>query len=104
MRGGSCDTGAYRSVQIGVPGSSQYRRAMTYQRLAYDDQDTALKMHLDCAACATQMGLLEHISPQVAERAPSIEYDDFPREIRKPDLTVTEATALLAAQLHLHMD
>jgi hypothetical protein len=77
---------------------------MTYQRLAYDDQDTALKMHLDCAACAAQMGLHEHISPEVAEHAPSIEYDDFPREIRKPEITVTKATALLAEQLHLHLD
>ena len=79
---------------------------MTYQRLAYDDQDTTGQMHLDCTACATQMGLPARraISAEALDRAPSIEYDAFPREIRKPEITVSDATALLAAQLHLHLD
>jgi hypothetical protein len=78
---------------------------MTYERLAYDDQDTAVKMHLDCTACAAQMGLAtQRITPEALAEVPSIEFEDFPREIRKPEITVTEATALLAAQLHLHLD
>jgi len=78
---------------------------MTYERLAYDDQDTTLKMHLDCAACASQMGLPEQrISPEVLGRVPSIEYDDFPRETHKPEITVSDAVALLAGRMHLHLD
>jgi hypothetical protein len=77
---------------------------MTYERLAYDDQDTTVKMHLDCTACATQMGLPAQISADALAEVPSIEFDDFPREIRKPEITVSDATALLAAQLHLHLD
>lgn len=78
---------------------------MTYERLAYDDADTAVKMHSDCTACASQMGFSQRqILPEVLGDAPSIAYDDFPREVRKPEITVTEATALLAAQLHLHLD
>lgn len=78
---------------------------MTYERLAYDDQDTAPKMRVDCTACAAQMGLAEQrISPELIDQVPSIEYADFPREIRKPEITVTEAAALLAARLHLHLD
>jgi len=78
---------------------------MTYERLAYDDQDTTLKMHLDCTACASQMGLPEQrISPEMLEDAPSIEYADFPREIRKPEITVSDAAAHLASRLHLHLD
>jgi hypothetical protein len=78
---------------------------MTYERLAYDDQDTTVKMHLDCAACAAEIGLpAAPISPDLLEQAPSIGYDDFPREIRKPEITVTAAAALLASQLHLHLD
>jgi hypothetical protein len=78
---------------------------MTYERLAYDDPDTTVKMHLDCTACAAQMGLPGRpISPAALDRVPSIEYADFPREIRKPEITVSEATAHLAAQLHLHLD
>ena len=78
---------------------------MTYERLAYDDQDTTGKMHLDCTACAAQMNIpQQRITPELVENAPSIEFDDFPREIRKPEITVTEATAHLAARLHLHLD
>ena len=78
---------------------------MTYERLAYDDPDTAVKMHLDCAACASEMSLPRQlIAPEVLESAPSIEYDAFPREIKKPEITVSEATAHLAARLHLHLD
>ena len=78
---------------------------MTYERLAYDDADTTVKMHSDCTACASQMGFPRtQILPEALEDAPSIAYDDFPREIRKPEITVDDATALLAAQLHLHLD
>ena len=78
---------------------------MTYERLAYDDQDTTVKMHDDCTACAVQMGLPEQrISPDLVEQVPSLDYEDFPREVRKPEITVSEATALLASRLHLHLD
>ena len=78
---------------------------MTYERLAYDDQDTTLKMHIDCTACASRMGLPEQrISPEALETVPSIEYADFPREIRKPEITVSDAAAHLASRLHLHLD
>ena len=73
---------------------------MTYERLAYDDQDTTSQMHLDCAACADQLG---PIAAAALRQAPSIAYDDFPREIRKPEITVTEAAAHLASRLHLHL-
>ena len=66
---------------------------MSYQRLAYDDQDSAVQMHSDCTACASALGT-----------APSIEYADFPREIRKPEITVTEAAAYLASRIHLYLD
>jgi hypothetical protein len=78
---------------------------MTYERLAYDDPDTAVKMHLDCTACATEMSLpAQLISPHDLDSVPSIEFDDFPREIRKPEITVSEAAAHLASRLHLHLD
>src|SRR4051794_2622360 len=69
--------GAYRPVRVGVPGSSQYRRCMTYQRLAYDDQDSTVKMHLDCTACASEMGLAAPaLSPDLLGQAPPITYDE----------------------------
>ena len=78
---------------------------MTYERLAYDDQDTTVQMHLDCTACASEMGLLPQISASpLLEQVPPLAYDARPRERRTPEITVSEATAHLAARLHLHLD
>ena len=77
---------------------------MTYERLAYDDQDPTAQMHVDCTACAAQMGLSRHRISAEDLAVPSIEYDAFPREIRKPEITVSEAAAHLASRLHLHLD
>ena len=78
---------------------------MTYERLAYDDQDTTSKMRLDCTACAAQMAASgRRISPELLERVPSIEYDEFPREVRKPEITVSAAAAHLVSRMHLHLD
>jgi hypothetical protein len=77
---------------------------MSYERLAYDDQDTAVKMHTDCTACVSAMGIPEQRIAAEMLQVPSIEYADFPREIRKPEITVTDAAAHLASRLHLHLD
>jgi hypothetical protein len=74
---------------------------MSYERLAYDDQDTTLKMHTDCTACVSAMAP-RTISLDALAPAPSIEYADFPREVRKPEITVSEAAAHLASRMHLH--
>lgn len=78
---------------------------MSYERLAYDDQDTTLKMRTDCTACVSTMAVPEvRASIDAVSPAPSIEYADFPREIRKPEITVSDAAAHLASRLHLHLD
>jgi hypothetical protein len=79
---------------------------MSYQPLPYFDADTATTMHSDCTACAHQMRLPQtpDVSAKVLGQAPSIEYADFPREIRKTDITISDATARLANRLHLHLD
>jgi hypothetical protein len=78
---------------------------MTYQRLAYDDQDTTVQMHLDCTACASQMRLPgPRITTELLEEVPPLEFDELPRETRKPEITVSEAAAHLASRLHLHLD
>jgi hypothetical protein len=79
---------------------------MSYQRLAYADADTAGQMHDDCAACGTHIALPHRRIDDAAitAPAPSIEYDDFPREVAKPQIEVSEAAAHLASRLHLHLD
>ena len=77
---------------------------MSYQRLAYDDQDTTLTMHTDCSACVSSLGIPEQKISSDALAAPSIEFDAFPREVRKPEITVSDAEAHLASRIHLHLD
>jgi len=75
---------------------------MTYQRLAYDDPATTTEMSSDCRAVEEALHLPERRS--AAERArraavrpaPSILFDDFPRELSKPSIGVSEAAARLA--------
>ena len=78
---------------------------MSYERLAYDDQDTTVKMRTDCTACASAMGVPEQRGTLDAiGAAPSIEYADFPREVPKREIEVTDAATRLANALHLHLD
>ena len=36
--------------------------------------------------------------------APSIRFEDYPREVKKPSIEVSDAAAKLAAAMHLHLD
>jgi hypothetical protein len=75
------------------------------QRLAYDDADTTAQMHADCAAAARRMRLprRSRVSEAAVATPPSILYADY-REASKPEISISEATARLAASLHLHLD
>ena len=83
---------------------------MTYPRLAYDDASTATEMTSDCHAVEEALHLpqrrsaAERATAAVLEPAPSIRFEDRPREVAKPTLEVSEAAARLAAALHLHLD
>jgi hypothetical protein len=72
---------------------------MSYERLAYDDADTAGKMHDDCTACGESIAL-----PR--QRTDEIRAEDIPglRKNTKPQIEVSEAAAYLASRLHLHLD
>ncbi len=81
-----------------------------YQPLAYDDADSAPQMSADCQAVEAALHLpsrrttAELAALAAAGPAPSIRYEDFPRDIAKPDIAVSEAAARLGAALHLHLD
>ena len=76
---------------------------MSYERLAYDEADTAGQMHDDCAACGSHLALPHRRIDRaaIAGRPPSLEYDGYPREVSKPGIDVSEAAAHLASRLHL---
>lgn len=79
---------------------------MSYQRLAYDDQDSASQMHDDAHACGNAIDLSgRQLDPSaITLPAPSLAFDQFPRDVRKPEIEVSEAAAHLASRLHLHLD
>ncbi len=83
---------------------------MTYQRLAYDDASTSSEMTSDCQAVESALHLperrtaAEKAARAASKPAPSILFEDYPREVKKPTIAVSEAAARLGAALHLHLD
>ena len=68
------------------------------QRLAYDDAATPAEMHVDCRAVRESLRL-ERAARAAVRPAPSIHFADYPREIPKPEIEISEATARLAGAI-----
>jgi hypothetical protein len=83
---------------------------MTYKRLAYDDAATAAQMTTDCRAVEAALHLparrtaAERAARAAVKPAPSILFEDYPREVKKPRIEVSEAAARLANAMELHLD
>jgi hypothetical protein len=83
---------------------------MSYQRLAYDDAAPATEMAADCRAVEAALRLPQRRSRAARAEAaalrpaPSIRYDDYPQDVKKQEIAVSEAAARLAAALHLSLD
>ncbi len=74
---------------------------------AYDDPATPAEMHADCEAVGRNLGLerrLERAAESAVGPVPSIHFEDFPREVPKRDIEISEAAARLANAFHLHLD
>jgi hypothetical protein len=72
-------------------------------RLAYDDASTPEEMSADCRAAGHNLHL-ERAAKAAVEPAPSIHFEDYPREVGKREIQISEAAARLANALHLHLD
>lgn len=66
-----------------------------------DEISAPSDMLADCEAVARQ---LQRAAVQVTRPAPSIHFDDFPRDLPKRDIEISEAAQRLANALHLHLD
>ena len=83
---------------------------MTYQRLAYDDASSSSEMASDCQAVESALHLparrtaAERAARAASRPAPSIRFEDYPRDVAKPTIAVSEAAARLGAAPHLHLD
>jgi len=71
--------------------------------LVHDELDTPGSMRDDCRAVGANLRLDRAVRAAVAG-PPSLEYDDFPREVPKRDIAIGEAATRLANALHLHLD
>ena len=61
------------------------------------------QMRADAAAAGRNLRL-ERAARRAVGDAPSIRFEDYPREIRKRDIDVSDAATRLANALHLHLD
>jgi hypothetical protein len=87
---------------------------VSYQRLPYDDAATSTEMTSDCRAVGAVLRLPgsaagrrtpgERARRAAVRPAPSIRFEDYPREVPKPTIEVTEAASRLAAAIHPYLD
>ena len=83
---------------------------MTYHRLAYDDAATSAEMSADCHAVEAALRLPgrrtlgERVARAATRPAPSIRFEDYPGEVAKPTITVSDAAARLGAAMHPYLD
>jgi hypothetical protein len=70
---------------------------MSYERLPYDDASTTAQMTSDARAAGA-------VLRAAVRPAPSIRFEDYPQDLPKPAIEVSEAASRLAAALHLHLD
>jgi len=67
----------------------------------YDEIATPADLHADCEAVRRQ---LERAAVRATRPAPSIHFDELPRETPKRPIEISEAAQRLANALHLHLD
>jgi len=73
----------------------------------YEELTSPQEMRADCEAVGRNLHLdarLARAAEHAVRPAPSIHFEDFPREVPKREIRVSEAAARLANALHLHLD
>ncbi|PVG82719.1 hypothetical protein DDE18_10155 [Nocardioides gansuensis] len=71
--------------------------------LPYDELAPTQEMAADCRAVGVNLRL-EKAARKAVSTPPSLHFEDFPREVAKRDIPISEAAARLAGALHLHLD
>jgi hypothetical protein len=75
--------------------------------LAYDDPSTPSEMTADCRAAEARLSLptsFETVARAAARPAPSLRFEDFPREVPKREIHPTVAARRIAAAMDLDLD
>ena len=71
--------------------------------LIHDELPTAREMVVDCRAISHHLRL-DSIARAAVAAPPSIGFEDYPAEVGKREIRVSDAAARLANALHLHLD
>jgi hypothetical protein len=75
--------------------------------LAYDDPSTPSELTADCLAAEARLALrtdLATVARAAGRPAPSIRFEDLPREVAKPEIHPAAAARRIAAALDLDLD
>ncbi len=71
--------------------------------LTHDELSPPPEMAADARAVGTNLRL-ERAARAAVTGPPSIRFEDYPREVVKRELAVSDAAARIANALHLHLD
>jgi len=69
----------------------------------YDELGPMAQMQADCRAASRNLRL-ERAAAKLLQPAPSIHFEDFPREVPKREIRISEAAQRIANALELHLD
>ena len=75
--------------------------------LVHDELATPAEMAADCAEAGRNLRLelrMERAAQAAVSTPPSIRYEDYPSEVGKREIRISDAAARLANALHLHLD
>ncbi|HWJ81291.1 MAG TPA: hypothetical protein VNS55_03550 [Nocardioides sp.] len=67
----------------------------------YEEIASPTELHADCQTISDR---LAKAARRAVEPAPSIHFEDYPREVPKREIEIGEAAQRLANALHLHLD
>ena len=71
--------------------------------LVHDELGTPAELAADCQEIGQNLRL-ERAAKAAVEAPPSIRFEDYPAEVGKREIRVSDAAARLANALHLHLD
>ena len=71
--------------------------------LIHDELSPTPEMAADCRAVGVNLKL-ERAARAAVSTPPSIRFEDYPTEVRKREIKVSDAAARVANALHLHLD
>jgi hypothetical protein len=71
--------------------------------LTHGELDAVSRQREDCAAVGRVLHL-DRVARAAVAGPPSLEYGDYPREVPKREIRISDAAATLANALHLHLD